>query len=110
MAYPGGNGHIKGFGTCYHSRAPTRRTGLLLPHAATVAGRAHGCRLQRDRLGCPVMRLFEAEFDRRLDVLPTHGKAGASVRATPGAKQRLKKVAKAAHATPGTEEVAEIAV
>jgi hypothetical protein len=58
------------------------------------------------------MRLFEAEFYGGLDILPTHGKAGASARATPGTKpgtkQRLKKVAEATRATPGTEEVAKV--
>src|SRR5262245_27592253 len=110
MAYPGGNSHIESFWTRHHTSATTRCARLLLPHAAAVAGGAHGCRLQRDRACCPVMCLFEAEFNGGLDVLPTHGKAGASTWAASGTKQRLKKVAKAAHATPGTEEVAEIAV
>ena len=58
-----------------------------------------------------MMCLFEVEFDSRLDVLSTHGKAGASASATSAAKQRLKKVAEAAaHAAPGTEEVAEVGV
>ena len=56
------------------------------------------------------MRLFEAEFDGRLDVLTTHGKARASAWAAPGAKQRRKKVAEAARAAPGTEEVTQIVV
>src|SRR5262249_43334490 len=47
-------------------------------------------------------------LDGGLDVLPTHGKAGASAWATPGAEQRLEKVAEASHAAPGTEEVAKI--
>src|SRR5262245_24583655 len=56
------------------------------------------------------MRLFEAEFDSGLDVLPTHSKAGASAWAAPGTKQRLKKVAEAAWAAPGTEKVAEVGI
>src|SRR5712691_5599382 len=52
------------------------------------------------------MRLFEAEFDGRFDILPTHGKARASAWATPGTKQRRKEVAEAARAAPATEEVA----
>src|SRR5919197_2408440 len=110
MAYPGGNGHIESFWPGHYPSATARRAGLVLTHTTAVAGGAHGCRLQRDRACCPVMHFFEAEFDGRLDVLPTHGKASASAWATPGAKQRLKKVAKAAHAASGTEEVAEIAV
>jgi hypothetical protein len=55
-----------------------------------------------------VVRLFEAEFNGRLDILTTHGKARASARAAPGAKQRRKKVAEAAWAAPGTEEVSHI--
>src|SRR4029077_890914 len=87
----------------------TRGAGLLVPHAAAVAGGTHGRRLQRDCAACAVMRLSEAELYGRLNVLTTHGKARASAWAAPGAKQRLKKVAEAASA-PGTEEVAEIAV
>src|SRR5207244_3481037 len=109
MAYPGGNSHIEGFGARHHPHSTRRGAGLLVPHAAAVAGGTHGRRLQRDRAGCAVMRLFEAEFDGRLNVLTTHGKARASACAVPGAKQRLKKVAEAASA-PGTEEIAEIAV
>src|SRR4029453_2820433 len=56
------------------------------------------------------MRLFEAEFDSGLDVLPTHGKAGASTWAAPGTKQRLKKVAEAALAAPGAEKGAEVGI
>ena len=110
MAYPGGNGHIEGFGARHHTHATTRGAGLLVLHAAAVAGGTHGRRLQRDRACGPVMRLFEAEFDGRLDVLTTHGKARASAPTAPGAKQRLKKVAEAARAAPGAEEVAEVAV
>src|SRR5438105_10897721 len=110
MAYPGGNGHIESFWACHYPSATTRRAGLVLTHTAAVTGRTHSRRLQRDRACCPMMRLFEAEFDGGLDVLPTHGKAGASASARSAAKQRLKKVAEAAHAAPGTEEVAEIAV
>src|SRR5438445_5106447 len=95
MAHPGGNGHIETFGTRHHPHTTTRRAGLLVPHAAAVAGGTHGCRLQRDWAGGAVMRLFEAEFDGRLIVLTTHGKARASAWATSGAKQRLKKVAEA---------------
>src|SRR2546428_3937961 len=104
MAYPGGNSHIEGFGARHHPHTTTRGAGLLVPHAAAVAGGTHGRRLQRDRAACAVMRLFEAEFNGRLDILTTHGKARASACPTSGAKQRLKKVAEAASA-PGTEEV-----
>src|SRR5215510_5084876 len=110
MAHPGGNGHIEGFGARHHTHATTRRAGLLILHAAAVTGGTHVRRLQRDRACGPVMRLFEAEFDGRLDVLPTHGKAGASAPTAPGTKQRLKKVAEAARATPGTEQVAEVGI
>src|SRR2546428_1664713 len=91
MAYPGGNSHIEGLGARHHPHTTTRGAGLLVPHAAAVAGGTHGRRLQRDCAGCAVMRLFEAEFDGRLNVLTTHGKARASACAVPGAKQRLKK-------------------
>jgi hypothetical protein len=57
-----------------------------------------------------MMCLFEVEFDSRLDVLPTHGKAGTSASTTSAAKQRLKKVAEAPGAAPGAEEVAEVGV
>jgi hypothetical protein len=56
------------------------------------------------------MYLFEGEFNSRLDVLPTHGKAGTSASATSAAKQRLKKVAEAARAAPGAEKVAEVGI
>jgi hypothetical protein len=55
------------------------------------------------------MRLFEAEFKGRLDVLTAHGKARPGARATPGAKQRLKKVAEVARPASSTEEVAPVA-
>src|SRR5438445_4730793 len=111
VANPGGNGYIERFWPRHHPHAMTRGAGSLVPRAAAVAGGAHGCRLQRDRVCCPMMCLFEAEFKSRLDILPTHGKAGTSAwAAAPGAKQRLKKVAEAAHAAPGPEEVAKVAV
>ena len=108
MAYPGRNGHIEGFWARHHTRATTRPAGLLLLHAAAVAGRAHGRGVECDRAGGSVVRLFEAECNGRLDVLTTHGKARARARAAPGAKQRRKKVAEAARAAPGTEEVTHI--
>src|SRR6266705_5193430 len=77
MAYPGGNGHIESFWACHYPGATACRAGLVLTHTTAVTGRTHSRRLQRDRACCPMMRLFEAEFDSRLDVLPTHGKAGA---------------------------------
>ena len=108
MAHPGRNGHIEGFWARHHTRATTRRAGLLLLHAATVADRAHGRGVECDRASGSVVRLFEAECNGRLDVLTTHGKARARTRAAPGAKQRRKKVAEAARAAPGTEEVTHI--
>ena len=78
MAYPGGNSHIEGFGARHHPHTTTRCAGLLVPHAAAVAGGTYGRRLQRDGAGCAVMRLFEAEFDGRLHVLTTHGKVRAT--------------------------------
>src|SRR6266702_6265938 len=110
MAYPGGNGHIESFWACHYPGAMARRAGLVLTHTTAVTGRTHSRPLQRDWAGCPMMRLFEAECDSRLDVLPTHSKAGARALATSAAKQRLKKVAEAARAAPGAEEVAEVAV
>src|SRR5712692_2177340 len=83
MVYPGRNGHIEGCGARHHPRATTRRAGLLLLHAAAVAGRAHGRGVEYDRAGGSVVRLFEAECNGRLDILTTHGKARA--RAAPGA-------------------------
>jgi hypothetical protein len=56
-----------------------------------------------------MMRLFEVECDSRLNVLPTHGKAGASASATSAAKQRLKKVTEATRTASAAEEVTEIA-
>jgi hypothetical protein len=55
------------------------------------------------------MRLFEAEFDGRLDILTPHGKACASAAAASTAKQRLKKVAEATRATSSPEEVPPVA-
>src|SRR6266446_10329821 len=96
MAHPGGDGHIQGFWARHHSRATTHSAGLFLLHAAAIAGRTHGGRLQRDRACGPVMRLFEAEFNRRLNIPTTHGKACTRAWTAPGAKQRRKKVAEAA--------------
>src|SRR5262249_54894990 len=90
--------------------ATTRGAGLLVPHATAVAGGTHRRRLQRDRVRCPVMRLFEAEFNSCFNVLTTHGKARARAWAAPSAKQRLKKVAEAVWTAPGAEEVAEVAI
>ena len=110
MAYPRGNGHIECFWARHYPRATTRCAGLFALHAAAVAGGTHGRRLQRDRTSGPVMRLFKAEFNSRLDILTAHGKARTSSGAAPAAKQRLKKVTEAAGATPGAEEVTEVAV
>src|SRR5262249_26078714 len=110
MTYPSRNGHIECLWAGHYPGTTTRRTGLVLTPTTTVTGRAYSRRLQWDRTCCPVMRLFKAEFDSRLDVLPTHGKAGASASATSATKQRLKKVAEAARATPGTEKVAEVGI
>src|SRR5262249_7650616 len=108
MTYPGRNGHIECFRAYHYPGATTRRAGLVLTPTTAVTGRTHSRRLQCDRACCPAMCLFEAEFDSRLDVLPTLGQAGASASASSAAKQRLKKVAEAARAAPSTEEVAKI--